>query len=97
LRRPDRPTAIVGLTDVIAVGAYRAARRLEMTVPDDVAVVGFDDAPLVVDLTPSLSTVRVPFWDVGVRGARLALGLEDYTGHVQLPTRFIARASSPGR
>ncbi|WP_344496165.1 LacI family DNA-binding transcriptional regulator [Nonomuraea monospora] len=95
LRRTDRPTAVVGLTDGVAIGAYRAARSLGLAIPGDVAVVGFDDMPLVVDLTPALTTVRAPFWEVGVRGARLALGLEEATGHVELPTELIVRQSAP--
>ncbi|MFF4622816.1 LacI family DNA-binding transcriptional regulator [Nonomuraea jabiensis] len=95
LSRPDRPTAVVGLTDGVAIGVYRAARSLGMAIPADVAVVGFDDIPHVVDLTPSLTTVRAPFWEVGVRGARLALGLEENNGHVTLPTQLIVRQSTP--
>jgi LacI family transcriptional regulator len=94
LLRTDRPTAVMALTDIVAVGVYRAARGLGMSIPGDVAVAGFDDAPFVVDLTPSLTTVRVPFWEVGVRGARLALGLDDGAGHVQLPTELILRESA---
>jgi LacI family transcriptional regulator len=94
LRRADRPTAVVALTDIVAVGVYRAARGLGMSIPDDVAVTGFDDAPFVVDLTPSLTTIRAPFWEVGVRGARLALGLDAAAGHVQLPTELILRRSA---
>jgi LacI family transcriptional regulator len=94
LFRADRPTAIMALTDVVAAGVYRAARSLGMAIPADVAVAGFDDAPFVADLTPSLTTIRAPFWQVGVRGARLALGLDDDTGHVQLPTELILREST---
>jgi LacI family transcriptional regulator len=94
LRRPDRPTAVTALTDVVAVGVYRAARGLGMAIPADIAVAGFDDAPFVVDLTPSLTTIRAPFWEVGVRGARLALGLDDHAGHVQLPTELLLRDST---
>ncbi|MFF0824544.1 MULTISPECIES: LacI family DNA-binding transcriptional regulator [Micromonospora] len=95
LSRPDRPTALVCLTDGVAVGVYRAARSLGLAIPGDVAIVGFDDAPIVADLTPALTTIRVPFWEVGVHGARVALGLEEYDGHVQLPTELIVRESSP--
>ncbi|MET7337697.1 LacI family DNA-binding transcriptional regulator [Nonomuraea sp. NPDC005650] len=95
LRGSDRPTAVVGVTDGVAIGVYRAARSLGLAIPADVAVVGFDDAPHMVDLTPSLTTIRAPFWEVGVRGARLALGLDEATGHVELPSRLVARESAP--
>lgn len=94
LGRADRPTAVVCLTDVVAVGVYHAARELGLGIPGDVAVVGFDDAPFVGELTPGLTTIRAPFRELGVRAARFALGLDDYTGHVVLPTELVIRGSA---
>lgn len=68
-------TAIVSMTDNIAVGAYRAARSAGLRIPQELSVIGFDDAPIVGDLTPGLTTVHPPFYEVGVRAAEIALGL----------------------
>jgi LacI family transcriptional regulator len=88
-----RPTAIVAMTDNIAVGTYRAARALGLRIPDDLSIVGFDDVPIVGDLTPGLTTVHPPFFEVGVRAARIALGLEP-SEHVLLQPSFVRRGSA---
>jgi LacI family transcriptional regulator len=86
-------TAIVTMTDNIAVGAYRAARALGISLPDELSIIGFDDAPVVGDLTPALTTVRPPFFGVGVRAAEIALDLAP-AKHVLLPTQFVVRESA---
>ncbi|WP_460536697.1 LacI family DNA-binding transcriptional regulator [Humibacter ginsengiterrae] len=87
------PTAVVAMTDNIAVGTYRAARALGLRIPEDISIVGFDDVPIVGDLTPGLTTVHPPFYEVGVRGARIALGL-DAPENVLLPTHLVRRGSA---
>lgn len=57
--RPEPPTAIFCANDVIAFGALNAAHQLGIRIPDDVTVVGFDDIPMAVWPTFSLTTVRV--------------------------------------
>ena len=86
-------TAIVSMTDNIAVGAYRAAREAGLRIPDDLSVVGFDDAPIVGDLTPGLTTVRPPFYEVGLRAAEIALGLIPARSVLLQPT-FVRRGSA---
>lgn len=86
-------TAIVSMTDNIAVGAYRAARDAGIRIPEDLSVIGFDDAPIVGDLTPGLTTVRPPFYEVGVRAAEIALGLIPARSVLLQPT-FIRRGSA---
>ncbi|MGA0567262.1 LacI family DNA-binding transcriptional regulator [Rathayibacter sp. KR2-224] len=87
-----RPTAIVAMTDNIAVGSYRAARSLGIRIPEDLSIVGFDDVPFVGDLTPGLTTVHPPFFEVGVHAAKIALGLEP-AQHVLLQPSFVRRGS----
>ncbi|WP_265737302.1 LacI family DNA-binding transcriptional regulator [Actinacidiphila yanglinensis] len=53
-------TAIVCASDMMALGAIRAARQLGRTVPGDVSVVGFDDSPLIAFTDPPLTTIRQP-------------------------------------
>jgi DNA-binding LacI/PurR family transcriptional regulator len=72
LRRDDRPTAIFAASDTQAVGVLEAARALELRVPDDVAVIGFDDIEAAELL--GLTTVRQPLRQSGARGAELLLG-----------------------
>jgi DNA-binding LacI/PurR family transcriptional regulator len=58
-------TAITCYSDVLAVGALRAAKRLGYHVPTDLAIVGFDDIPAASLVDPSLTTVRVPRYRTG--------------------------------
>jgi DNA-binding LacI/PurR family transcriptional regulator len=57
---PHRPTAVLASTDVLAIGALRAAHALGLRIPGDVSIVGFDDRPLAEYTTPPLTTVRQP-------------------------------------
>ncbi|MFC7584322.1 substrate-binding domain-containing protein [Nonomuraea antimicrobica] len=63
LSRPEHPTAVFAADDTLAAGVLRAARDVGLTVPRDVAVVGFDDGELaeVIDLT----TIRQPLEESG--------------------------------
>jgi LacI family transcriptional regulator len=63
-------TAIVALNDSMAVGALAALRDLKRRL----AVVGFDDMPIARDVTPSLTSVRLPLTEMGERAMQLALG-----------------------
>lgn len=71
----DHPdlTVIVALNDTMAIGALAALRERGLRVPADVSVVGFDDMPVARDVTPALTTVRLPLADMGARAMRLAL------------------------
>ncbi|WP_455583048.1 LacI family DNA-binding transcriptional regulator [Dysosmobacter sp.] len=59
LGQKDRPTAVFGANDVIAAGVLKAARRLGLRVPEDVAVVGFDDSTICTMLEPELTSVHI--------------------------------------
>ena len=73
LALPDRPTAIFAVTDMTAVGAFGAARRMGLRIPDDLAIVGYNDIPLATRMVPTLTTVHVPIHDFGAAAARLLL------------------------
>ncbi|HEY3290138.1 MAG TPA: LacI family DNA-binding transcriptional regulator [Anaerolineae bacterium] len=66
LSLPERPTAIVASSDVIAFGIMRSLQLHGLTVGQDVAVVGFDDIPMAAMSNPPLTTLRQPIYDVGV-------------------------------
>ena len=57
LRRPDRPTALVAINDLLAIGVLRAAGDLGLRVPQDLSLVGYDDIPLSSYTVPRLTTV----------------------------------------
>jgi len=61
----DRPTAIFCLNDEMASGAYLAARDAGLRIPEDVSILGFDDAPIAARLWPPLTSVRLPLRDMG--------------------------------
>ncbi len=65
LRTEPRPTAIFTLNDEMAAGVYRAAYVLGLSIPGDLSVVGFDDAPIATRLWPPLTTVLLPIREMG--------------------------------
>jgi len=73
LALPDRPTAIFAVTDMTAVGAFGVARRMGLRIPEDLAIVGYNDIPLATRMVPALTTVHVPIHDFGAAAARLLL------------------------
>lgn len=62
---PAPPTAIVAGNDLIAIGAITAIKRLGKRVPEDVAVIGFDNIEMAALYDPSLTTVAQPLYDMG--------------------------------
>jgi DNA-binding LacI/PurR family transcriptional regulator len=75
LSRPDRPTAIVALSDLLASGVVLAARELGLRVPDDVSVAGFDGIELPWLAPDVLTTVRQPLADKGRLAGEAAVEL----------------------
>ncbi|MBK8027642.1 MAG: substrate-binding domain-containing protein [Chloroflexi bacterium] len=57
MRRPDRPTALITINDLLGMAAIRAAVDLDLSVPGDVSVAGFDDIPFISFTVPRLTTV----------------------------------------
>lgn len=88
--------AIVGAADLMVLGALDELVRREIRVPEDVALVGFDDIEEARFTTPPLSTVRQPLFEQGREAVRLALGQLTSgveAAHVELSTRFVRRRS----
>jgi DNA-binding LacI/PurR family transcriptional regulator len=69
----DGCTAIVTASDMMALGAIRAARQQGLSVPGDVSVVGFDDSPLIAFTDPPLTTIRQPVTAMGQAAVRALL------------------------
>jgi DNA-binding LacI/PurR family transcriptional regulator len=70
---PDRPSAVFVASDEVAFGALRAARSAGLIIPNDLAVVGFDDTPAGKHVTPPLTTVRVPARELGALAAQMLI------------------------
>jgi LacI family transcriptional regulator len=84
LRRPIPPTAILACNDLMAIGVIRAAAELTRRIPEDLAVVGFDDIELSAYSVPPLTTVLQPTTDMGRRAVQLLI---DRIGNPDLPHR----------
>ncbi|MFD0685191.1 LacI family DNA-binding transcriptional regulator [Actinomadura fibrosa] len=96
LARPDPPTALVCDDDLLAAGAYKAARALGLDVPGDLSVTGFDDVLLATALEPELTTVRLPAEELGARGMTALLELlgGGRPRRCVLPGRLVVRGST---
>jgi LacI family transcriptional regulator len=91
--------AVFVANDVMAFGAMRALRNSGRRVPDDVAVVGFDDIPASAMTHPPLSTVRQPLYEMGRTAASMVMAAvrgESITNRIELPTSLVIRESSGG-
>ncbi|MFB8146568.1 LacI family DNA-binding transcriptional regulator [Microbacterium sp. NPDC056003] len=88
-------TAVFCHNDRVAMGFYDAARERNLRIPDDIAVVGFDDQEVIsAHLRPPLTTVALPHYELGVAGVRTLLGLDSPT---QVPRQLIACPPVPRR
>jgi DNA-binding LacI/PurR family transcriptional regulator len=92
-----RPDAVFAANDRMALGALLYFRKHSVRVPEDAAVIGFDDTFFSEYLTPSLTTVRQPIYEMGMMAmetmVRLLQGFPVTDTHIILPTRFILRES----
>jgi LacI family transcriptional regulator len=94
------PTAIFVASDSMAIGALRALREVGKRVPQDIALVGYDDIPVAALIEPGLTTVRQPIERMGSMAAELLLNMldeptdEETPAHrIILPTELVIRAS----
>jgi DNA-binding LacI/PurR family transcriptional regulator len=87
LEREDRPTAIFVASDRMAIGAYGAVSELGLHIPDDVALVGYDDIGSSALLQPPLTTVRTAYHDFGRLATQLLLDLIE--GRLEPPQRVV--------
>lgn len=73
LQLPEPPDAVFAANDMMALGAMDAARTLGLHVPEDVAVVGYDDIPIAGHISPPLTTMAIPKEELGRSAAQLLL------------------------
>lgn len=99
LDRGAPPQGLVCATDEIALGAFLACTAAGVSVPKDLKITGFDDIELASLITPSLTTARQPFHDIGARAAEILLQRARQTLQAAskestcLPTTLIIRQS----
>nr|WP_230416427.1 LacI family DNA-binding transcriptional regulator [Micromonospora tarapacensis] len=89
-------TAIAALNDSMAIGALSLLRSRGVSVPEQVSVFGFDDMPTARDVTPTLTTVRLPLVEMGVRAMALALDAGGTGPRVESLAAELVRRDSSG-
>jgi DNA-binding LacI/PurR family transcriptional regulator len=101
---PDRPTAILAMSDVLALGALQAASEAGLRVPDELSIAGFDDSPAAAMASPPLTTIAQPHEEKGRLAAEwLVEAVEDRAGprwrnrRAILPTELVVRGSTATR
>jgi LacI family transcriptional regulator len=72
---PSAPDAIFAASDTMAIGAMRAIREAGLRIPDEIALVGFDDLPIATIPTPQLTTVRQPIDQFGFQAVEILIDL----------------------
>jgi LacI family transcriptional regulator len=93
-----KPTALFCYNDLMALGAMVACRQLDLVVPRDLAIVGFDDIAVASLVEPALTTIRVRQYDMGRMASQFLLERlsreEDPTSQVTVPVDLVVRNSS---
>ncbi len=94
LARKPRVTAVFCFNDITALGAMRAVRKAGLTVPDDIAVLGYDDVYFAAELTVPLSSVRQPNREMGWAAADILMNPPLQTPHLVFQPELIIREST---
>jgi DNA-binding LacI/PurR family transcriptional regulator len=97
LAQDPRPTAILAQSDQIALGILEVAKKMSLSVPEDLSVVGFDDIPEASRTEPPLTTVYQPHVEKGLLAGRALVAQlreEESPGTQLLPTRLVVRGST---
>jgi DNA-binding LacI/PurR family transcriptional regulator len=93
-----RPTAVLAMSDAMAIGAIRAIHQRGHSVPGEISVVGFDDVDLAASTDPPLTTVHQPVKGKGDAAVRLLLSVMEGGHpapiHRRLETRLVIRSST---
>lgn len=96
--QPVRPTAVIVINDLLAAGVIRAAADMNLSIPQDFSLVGFDDIPSVKYMTPRLTTVRTDAEAIGRGAVELLLkrlgDRERPLQSIQIPTQLMIREST---
>jgi DNA-binding LacI/PurR family transcriptional regulator len=101
LHSAEPPTAILAMSDILAIGALQAAAEEDIPVPEQLSVVGFDDSPVAQQTTPPLTTVAQPHEEKGQLAARFLMeevergsASRSRSRREILPTELVVRGST---
>ncbi len=94
LELDSRPDALVIANSPMTIGALVAIRELGLRIPEDVAIVGFDDSPWATVVQPSLTVVTQPAYELGSAASAMLTGAEPSTAQVTLRPSLVVRDSS---
>lgn len=106
LLRHHRPKALVCFNDRLAFGAYQALAEAGLSVPGDVSVIGFGDHPIASWMRPRLTTISVPYYELGARAVAVLVDMVERHGHdarapmihrVPMPVREGGSVARPSR
>ena len=94
---PQHPDAVFVASDAMALGSMRAIQEAGLGIPEDIAVVGFDDIPAAAISKPSLTTIRQPIQRMGSLAAEILIDMIEHPSpqprHLVLPTELVVRSS----
>ncbi|WP_243549763.1 LacI family DNA-binding transcriptional regulator [Priestia megaterium] len=98
LSMEDRPTAIFTGSDEIAGGTMIEAKESGLSIPNDLAIIGFDDQPLAQMLDPKLTTIRQPIDQMGIKAMEILIDMlndsESTVETFELPIELVVRSST---
>lgn len=101
LEGDEIPTAVFTANDAIAFGAMKAITEKGLTIPNDISIVGFNDSEMCEFVTPSLTTIHAPAYDMGQHGANLIYVSSnlsiDTPLKVKIPCKLVERDSCASR
>ncbi len=105
LRQRPELTAVICHNDLVAVGVLHACKNLDLRVPQDMAIIGYDDIPLSALVTPALTTIRVDRYRLGAQAMQLLLeqieanpknaGAQHKVRNILIQPQLVIRASAP--
>jgi LacI family transcriptional regulator len=86
----ERPEAVFAANDLMAIGAMEVARNAGLSIPRDIAVVGYDDIPLAPHTSPPLTTMAIPKQELGRAAAQVVLEHLKNVGKARAVRRIFA-------
>ncbi len=94
----NRPEVIFAANDMMAIGCYNAARKAGIKIPSEIGIAGFDDIFMSGYLTPRLTTIQVPIYEIGLNAAKLILNRirndeNIKPQHIKIPVALIEGSS----
>jgi len=94
LAQEERPDAIFCASDWLAIGCYQALAGAGVKIPDDILLAGYDDQKISEQMSPPLTSIQLPYSELGRLAVEYLCNQEDAATHVTLAGRLKVRASS---